>query len=70
MREFFKCLSIVAAVIILSSLVSCGGSGGSSGTSPPPAAAKDPLDAWHWRNPLPQGNSLNDVSFLNGLFSP
>jgi hypothetical protein len=27
----------------------------------------DPLDNWHWRNPLPQGNSLR-ARFLNGNF--
>jgi hypothetical protein len=26
----------------------------------------DPLDAWHWRNPLPQGDVLNAVVFGNG----
>lgn len=26
------------------------------------------LDDWHWRNPLPQGNDLNDVHFGNGVF--
>jgi len=28
----------------------------------------DPLDNWHWRNPLPQGNSLSGVSYGNGTF--
>lgn len=28
----------------------------------------DPLDNWHWRNPLPQGNHLNGVAFGNGIF--
>jgi hypothetical protein len=28
----------------------------------------DPLDNWHWRNPLPQGNSLNGVTYGNGRF--
>lgn len=28
----------------------------------------DPLDNWHWRNPLPQGNNLNGVAFGNGTF--
>ena len=28
----------------------------------------DPLDVWHWRNPLPQGNDLNGVAFGNGTF--
>jgi hypothetical protein len=27
-----------------------------------PAVASDPLDSWHWRNPLPQGNSLNSMA--------
>jgi hypothetical protein len=28
----------------------------------------DPLDKWHWINPLPQGNSLKGVTYGNGLF--
>lgn len=28
----------------------------------------DPLDNWHWRNPLPQGNSLNGVGYGNSKF--
>jgi hypothetical protein len=26
------------------------------------------LDVWNWRNPLPQGNSLNSVAYGNGQF--
>lgn len=26
------------------------------------------LDHWHWRNPLPSGNSLKSVAFGNGVF--
>src|ERR1051325_4207560 len=26
------------------------------------------LDQWHWRNPLPQGNQLNNVVFVNGNY--
>src|SRR6266403_1706633 len=26
----------------------------------------EPLEQWHWRNPLPQGNSLQNVVFVNG----
>lgn len=28
----------------------------------------DPLDYWNWRNPLPQGNNLNTVRYLNSMF--
>ncbi len=28
----------------------------------------DPLDNWHWRNPLPQGNDLYAVVYGNGTF--
>jgi hypothetical protein len=28
----------------------------------------NPLDIWHSRNPLPQGNTLNGVAFGNGIF--
>jgi hypothetical protein len=31
-------------------------------------AAAHPLDVWHWRNPLPQGNALNAVTYANGLY--
>lgn len=27
-----------------------------------------PLEQWHWRSPLPQGNGLNNVVFANGRF--
>ena len=27
-----------------------------------------PLDVWHWRNPLPQGNDLYGITYGNGLF--
>ncbi len=28
----------------------------------------DPLDNWSWRNPLPQGNWLNGVTYGNNTF--
>ncbi|MDD5772269.1 MAG: hypothetical protein PHX78_02235 [bacterium] len=28
----------------------------------------DPLDNWYWRNPLPQGHSLNSVCYGNNVF--
>jgi hypothetical protein len=28
----------------------------------------DPLDNWHLRNPLPQGNNLSGVAYGNGTF--
>ena len=34
----------------------------------PRISIADPLDNWHWRNPLPQGNSFNGVAFGNGVF--
>jgi hypothetical protein len=27
-----------------------------------------PLDCWNWRNPLPQGNTLMKIEYLNGMF--
>jgi hypothetical protein len=30
--------------------------------------AADPLDNWHWRNPLPQGNPLYDIVFGDDRF--
>src|SRR5690348_10433934 len=32
------------------------------------AAALDSLNLWHFRNPLPTGNPLSAVQFLNGHF--
>src|SRR6185436_1065722 len=32
------------------------------------ATEENPLDQWHWRNPLPQGNPLDNVVFCNGTF--
>ena len=34
----------------------------------PHISNSDPLDNWQWRNPLPQGNSLNGVTYGNGIF--
>jgi hypothetical protein len=31
-------------------------------------AAAFPLDFWHWRNPLPQGNDFTDMVYGNGRF--
>ncbi len=31
-------------------------------------ANANPLDNWHWRNPLPQGNILNGITYGNGTF--
>ncbi len=30
--------------------------------------AGDPLDSWQWRNPLPTGNNLFGIAFLNNNF--
>src|SRR5688572_11702440 len=27
-----------------------------------------PLEQWHWRSPLPQGNPLRSVAYGNGLY--
>ncbi len=32
------------------------------------SAGSDPLETWRWRNPLPQGNDLQNLAFANGLF--
>ena len=34
----------------------------------PLAAAADPLDQWHWRNPLPTANRVNAMIYANGRF--
>jgi hypothetical protein len=36
--------------------------------APPMSSASDPLDQWHWRNPLPDGNSLSTVTYANNTF--
>jgi hypothetical protein len=33
-----------------------------------PAPPSDALNDWHWRNPLPQGNSLFGITYGNGTF--
>ena len=32
------------------------------------SAVTSPLDQWHWSNPLPQGNTLNGITFGNNIF--
>jgi hypothetical protein len=32
------------------------------------SASADALDSWQWRNPLPQGSTLNGIAYGNGLF--
>lgn len=34
----------------------------------PGLSLADPLETWHWRNPLPQGNTLNDITYANDIF--
>src|SRR5580704_9104121 len=49
-----KILSIAISLIVVSfAALECGA---------------DALDHWHWRNPLPSGNTLNGVAFGNGTF--
>ena len=33
------------------------------------ASESAPLDAWHWRMPLPQGNNLTAITYGNGLYA-
>src|SRR5208337_1515835 len=65
-----KCLLSLLFNTFLLALVcvvaGCGGGGGGSGSSS--AMPSDPLNNWHWRNPLPQGNPLNGVTHGNGTF--
>ena len=35
----------------------------------PEFAVGDALDNWHWRNPLPQGNTLRGVTYGHGVFA-
>ena len=34
----------------------------------PNVSGADPLDHWYWRNPLPQGNTLEAITYGNGTF--
>ena len=34
----------------------------------PAVTSQVPLDTWYWRSPLPQGNTLNGVTYGNGIF--
>lgn len=34
----------------------------------PYSSAADPLDNWHWRNPVPAGSDLTAISYGNGVF--
>ncbi len=34
----------------------------------PVRALCDGLDTWYWRNPLPTGNTLNKVTYVNSTF--
>jgi hypothetical protein len=33
------------------------------------SAQSDPLNNWHWRNPLPGGNRLNSLTYADGFFT-
>lgn len=59
-------------------LAACGGGGGGSGTTPEPPPTQPPLTAglacsgpaqggWCWQRPLPWGNRVNDVRFVDAL---
>jgi len=63
MGKFLLCLILNTFVFVLLCLVAGCGGGGNSSTVP-----SDPLNNWHWRNPLPQGNPLNGVTYGNGAF--
>ena len=34
----------------------------------PAVGMANPLDTWHWRNPVPQGNPLESIAYGNGTF--
>ena len=34
----------------------------------PKEYSTDPLDNWRWRNPKPQGNTINGIEYGNGIF--
>ena len=60
------CLVYLFVSILSLPLISCGGGSGSVGGVTNPLV--DSLADWHWRNPLPQGNGLNGVTYGNGTF--
>jgi hypothetical protein len=51
-RIIFRTLWLAGVFVLLSTIVS-------------PAIV---LDQWHWRHPLPQGNPLKNVNYVNGLY--
>jgi hypothetical protein len=53
----FKRIVFILAMFLAAIVVAC-----------PSISMAGPLDVWHWRNPLPQGNDLNGVTFGNGTF--
>jgi hypothetical protein len=52
-RKFFILYSILALFILV---------------LPLQVSNADPLDNWHWRSPIPQGNDLSKVAYGNGIF--
>lgn len=65
-----KRVSILLVLIsCLAGLLSaCGGGSGGSSESVAQLPLASPLDTWHLRNPLPQGNDLTGVTYGNGIF--
>ena len=53
-QKSIRCLSVLIVLVILIFLSD--------------NSSADPLDHWHWRNPLPQGNHLSGMAYGNGAF--
>jgi hypothetical protein len=61
-------LAVGAAALTISVSDSRNASASASPMSINIKPSTDPLANWHWRNPLPQGNALNAVSYGNKTF--
>ena len=59
MKRFERKKSLLSCLIIMMLLVFI---------FPVKAQTADPLDTWYWRNPLPQGNTIQRITYGNGIF--
>ncbi len=64
--RFLHILMIALSSWVCSS--SCSKGGGTTGGGPTRNPPGFTIDDWHWRNPLPQGNTLFDVTYANGTY--
>ena len=66
MNRFIKRCHLLAALVFISILPATGNAAIRS--IEPAVSNAVPNSLWHWRNPLPQGNSLSRVIYGNNKF--